>query len=124
MHIVWLPEYAAGVTSELREPTFLVLAALARGRAHGYALLAAVESMSEGRVTLRPGTLYAVLDRLRDEGLAAVAGEEVIGGRLRRYYDLTEPGAVMLRLEVERMRGNAEQADRALRRRSPRAAEA
>ena len=77
---------------ELREPTFLVLTALASGRRHGYALIEEVAELSGGRVTLRPGTLYAALDRLVDEGHVRIDGEEVVAGRLRRYSCLTESG--------------------------------
>lgn len=99
----------------MQEPTFLVLAALADGRKHGYALIGEAETLSGGRVRLRPGTLYAVLDRLREEGLVASVGEEVVAGRLRRYYELTDPGAAALEREAARWRANAEQATARLR---------
>ena len=81
---------------EMREPSFLVLTALATGRRHGYALIDDVTTLSEGRVVLRPGSLYAALDRLTAEGLVMMDGEEVVSGRLRRYFALTEPGAERL----------------------------
>jgi PadR family transcriptional regulator PadR len=102
-------------SSEMREPTFLVLAALADGRKHGYAVITEVSGLSSGRVTLRPGTLYAALDRLRDEGLVRPAGEEVVDGRLRRYYELTDAGADSLATEAARLRANADQAITRLR---------
>jgi DNA-binding PadR family transcriptional regulator len=59
--------------------------------------------MSDGSVTIRPGTLYAALDRLSVEGLVALAYEEPsAGGRPRRYYRLTTAGADALRAEAER----------------------
>ncbi|MCM3886269.1 PadR family transcriptional regulator [Frankia sp. R82] len=100
---------------EMREPTFLVLAALADGAKHGYALIGEVSAISGGRVTLRAGTLYAALDRLTGEGLVRQSGEEVVEGRLRRYYDLTDPGAEILAAQVDRLRSNAAEADRRLR---------
>ncbi|WP_244302831.1 PadR family transcriptional regulator [Leucobacter coleopterorum] len=54
---------------EMREPTFLILTALASGRKHGYALIAEAAELSGNRVQLKVGTLYAALDRLSDEGL-------------------------------------------------------
>jgi DNA-binding PadR family transcriptional regulator len=98
------------VDSRLREPTFLIMTALARGPLHGYGLITEVRELSEGRLTLRPGTLYGALDRLSDGGLVALDREEVLGGRLRRYYRLTEHGEATLRTEVERMRRNVEAA--------------
>jgi DNA-binding PadR family transcriptional regulator len=99
----------------LREPTFLILTALARGPLHGYAIIAEVADLSAGQVTLRPGTLYGALDRLSDDGLVAADREEVVDGRLRRYYRLTEEGAEVLRADSERMRRNVEAAARRLR---------
>ena len=61
--------------SQMQEPTFLILAALAEGKKHGYALIAEASDMSEGRVQLRVGTLYAALDRLAKEGLVSRAGD-------------------------------------------------
>jgi len=100
---------------EFREPTFLVLAALAEGPQHGYGLIREVETMSRGRVTLRAGTLYAALERLAGDGLVAESGQEVVEGRLRRYYSLTDFGAEALGKEIERMRENANQAASRLR---------
>lgn len=97
-------------SSEMREPTFLILAALADGRKHGYAVIAEVSTLSAGRVTLRPGTLYAALDRLRDESLVRPAGEEIHDGRLRRYYELSDAGAEALATEAARLQSNAAQA--------------
>lgn len=94
----------------LQEPTFLILTSLAQGRRHGYALLKDAETLSGGRVSLKVGTLYAALDRLTTEGLVETAGEEVVDGRLRRFYVLTEEGAATLAADVERMRSLASQA--------------
>jgi DNA-binding PadR family transcriptional regulator len=66
-------------------------------------------------VRLRAGTLYAALDRLTSDGLVEVEREEVVDGRLRRYYRLTEPGAARLAAEAERLRRNAATATARLR---------
>ncbi|WP_035858946.1 PadR family transcriptional regulator [Cryptosporangium arvum] len=94
------------MTTPLREPTFLILTALAREPLHGYGLITEVSELSEGRITLRPGTLYGALDRLSDDGLVAPDHEEVVDGRLRRYYRLTDEGLNVLGAETERMRRN------------------
>ncbi|OHV21403.1 transcriptional regulator [Parafrankia soli] len=100
---------------DMREPTFLVLAALADGPRHGYAVIREVTDISGGRVTMRPGTLYGALDRLAGEGLVRVEREEVVNGRLRRYYSLTDDGAGVLTEQTERLRANVAEADRRLR---------
>ena len=68
----------------VREPTFLILTALAGEAMHGYGLIAEVARLSDGRISLRPGTLYGALDRLLDAGLVDVDREEIVDGRLRR----------------------------------------
>jgi len=90
------------MSSEIREPTYLVLTALAGGRRHGYGVIRDVESISGGTIRLRAGTLYATLDRLAADGLIEVAGEEVVDGRARRYYQLTDSGTVALADESRR----------------------
>jgi DNA-binding PadR family transcriptional regulator len=96
--------------SELREPSFWILTALAAGRNHGYALIQETAALSSDRVELKVPTLYAALDRLRDEGLVANDGDEVIDGRLRRYFRLTDDGVTRLADEIERLEANARQA--------------
>jgi DNA-binding PadR family transcriptional regulator len=91
----------------LQEPTFLILTALATGPQHGYGIMTDVDQISGKRVRLRAGTLYAALDRLCGEGCVDVDHEEVVGGRLRRYYRLTPTGAGVLAAEAERLRANA-----------------
>ena len=98
----------------LREPTFLILAAVAPVPLHGYGIIRAVEELSAGRVRLRAGTLYAALDRLVHDGALAVEGEEVVEGRLRRYYAITDAGLDVLRRGVERLEANAAAARRQL----------
>jgi DNA-binding PadR family transcriptional regulator len=94
----------------LQEPTFLVLSALAGEPLHGYGIIQAVVQLSDGEVRLRPGTLYPALDRLTGDGLVEMDREEIVDGRLRRYYRLSDGGAARLREEVVRLRRNAEAA--------------
>lgn len=101
-------------TQEMREPTFLVMAALAAGRRHGYGLIQSVAESSEGQLKLQVGTLYAVLERLQSTGLVVTAGEEVVDGRLRRYYELTDSGAQVLSDQIARLEQNIYQARRQL----------
>ncbi|MGI5417852.1 PadR family transcriptional regulator [Actinomadura luteofluorescens] len=98
----------------MQEPTFLILTALADGPQHGYGIMSDVEQISAGRARLRAGTLYAALDRLQDEGLIAPDREEVVDGRLRRYYRLTEDGAAALAAEVEALQHRTRVAARRL----------
>ncbi|GIH25730.1 hypothetical protein Aph01nite_40400 [Acrocarpospora phusangensis] len=91
----------------MQEPTFLILTALAAGPQHGYGVITDVEGISGGRVVLRAGTLYAALDRLRAEGLIESEREEIVDGRVRRYYRLTGEGATRLSAEADRLTRHA-----------------
>lgn len=102
----------------LREPTFLILAAVAPGPLHGYGIIQSVEELSEGRVRLRAGTLYAALDRLVGEGSLLVDHEAVVEGRLRRYYRITDGGLDVLRCGVERLEADCSAARTQLARRA------
>jgi DNA-binding PadR family transcriptional regulator len=99
----------------MQEPTFLILTALAAGAQHGYGIMTDVAGISGGRIKLRAGTLYTALDRLRSDGIIDVDREEVVDGRLRRYYKLTQAGIAVLDEEVSRMQANAQVAARRLR---------
>jgi DNA-binding PadR family transcriptional regulator len=98
----------------LREPSFLILTAIAAVPRHGYGIIQEVAALSDGRVNLQAGTMYTALERLSGEGLIAVDREEVVDGRLRRYYKLTETGTHRLTLETERLERNAAAARRGL----------
>lgn len=100
----------------MREPTFLILTALAAERLHGYGVIQSVSSLSGGRVKLRPGTVYGALDRLETEGLVTSDGEEVEAGRVRRYFQITATGQETLASETERMAANVQVAKKALNR--------
>jgi DNA-binding PadR family transcriptional regulator len=79
-----------------------ILAVLAGGDLHGYAILAEVRALSDGGVRLGTGTMYGALERLQDNGMVRVAAEDVVDGRTRRYYRLTDAGRRALVAELER----------------------
>lgn len=104
----------------IQEPTFLILTALATEPLHGYGLMQQVKELSGSRVVLRTGTLYGALERLAVEGLIVDDREEIVDGRLRRYYRLTDGGAALLAAEAERLQRNVEAARAGLRDRAAR----
>ena len=69
------------------EPGVLILASLADGPKHGYALIKDIEGFAGTR--LGPGTLYAALSRLERRGLV----EALPAQDRRRPYRLTTAGA-------------------------------
>ena len=74
----------------------LILATLAVGPAHGYAIAQTMRARSDGAFDLPEGTLYPALHRLERAGL--IASEwSTQGGRRRRTYRLTRSGEQGLR---------------------------
>ena len=84
---------------------FHILAALSAGELHGYAIMQAVESSSDGLVRIGPASLYGTLKRLVDEGLAEEVDRPAAPGEdaRRRYYRLTGLGALVLAAEAQRL---------------------
>jgi PadR family transcriptional regulator, regulatory protein PadR len=87
----------------MRAPTYFVLAVLHAGPLHGYAIIKRAEEMSGGRVRLATGTLYTALDRLTADGYIRLVSEEMVAGRIRRSYGLTDAGSAALRAEALRL---------------------
>ena len=81
----------------------MILSALAARTLHGYGLIEEVSGLSDGRVKLSLGTLYGALDRLTEDDLVRVAREEVVTGRLRRYYELTKAGRAAFQSYVDHL---------------------
>jgi PadR family transcriptional regulator PadR len=69
----------------------LLLATLASGPCHGYAIKQALRAGSGGRFDLPTGTVYPALHRLERAGL--IRGSwSTVNGRRRRSYELTAAG--------------------------------
>jgi PadR family transcriptional regulator len=98
----------------MTEQAFFILTALVGAPRHGYGIVGEVEQLSAGRVDLKVGSLYGVLDRLVADGLVELDREEAHQGRLRRYYRLTEQGRNALSAEAARQAANARVAVRRL----------
>ena len=75
----------------------LILGILMRGESYGYAILAEVRKLSQGRLEWKEGMLYPVLHRMeRNEWIVAELRDSP-EGRLRRYYRITQSGRRILR---------------------------
>jgi DNA-binding PadR family transcriptional regulator len=92
----------------------LLLAVVADGPVHGYALLERLRDRSGGRFELPEGTVYPALHRLEAEGLLSSRWETVTGRR-RRCYALTAAGERELGHRAQRWRDFARAMDRVLR---------
>src|SRR4051794_35257987 len=69
----------------------IVLAAVESGPAHGYAIIEAIKSRSDGTFDLPEGTIYPALHRLEQAGLLSSRWTTAESGRKRRVYALTRP---------------------------------
>jgi DNA-binding PadR family transcriptional regulator len=81
------------------EPSLYILASLADGPKHGYAIMTDVEAIS-GQ-PLGPGTLYGALARMEKRGLI----EALQPVDRRRPYRITGLGATTLRTQLEGLAG-------------------
>ena len=70
----------------------IVLAALAEGPAHGYAVIEAIRRRSGQAFDLPEGTIYPALHRLEQGGLLSSRWTVAETGRRRRVYALTRQG--------------------------------
>lgn len=83
----------------LTEPMYYILLALTK-ECCGVDIMARVKELSKGRVTVGPGTLYAMLARFDDMGLIKLT---VSDGR-RKSYVITEAGREELHKEYIRLK--------------------
>jgi DNA-binding PadR family transcriptional regulator len=76
------------------DPTILILASLAEGDKHGYAIMEDIRAFAG--IRLGPGTLYGAITRLEDRGwIRAVKSES-----RRQPYRITDEGGVELKRQT------------------------
>jgi DNA-binding PadR family transcriptional regulator len=73
----------------------LLLASLAGGPAHGYALIEWLRERSAGAFDYPEGTIYPALHKLESDGLVSSRWDDT-GPRRRRVYRLTRRGRAVL----------------------------
>ncbi len=83
------------------DPALFILASLAGGEKHGYAMMGDIEALCG--VRLGPGTLYGALARLERRGLV----EPLASEERRRPYRLTAAGASALEGRLRELEGFA-----------------
>lgn len=82
----------------LTEATYYILLALVEPL-HGYGIMQKVEGMSEGTVSIGPGTMYGAFTNLEKEGLIQMVKEE----DRRKSYILTDKGRQVLSEQIRRL---------------------
>src|SRR5687767_15314600 len=84
-----------------------ILLALSNQERHGYGIMKQVESDSQGKVKMGPGTLYGSLGRMIDAGLICESDKRIdpkLDDERRVYYKLTALGQEALSAELQRYR--------------------
>ena len=84
-------------SAPLKPAALYILAALADGDRHGYAVMQAVRELSEGRVPIQTGSFYRYLSQLLDAGLVSESTPRRIADPRRGVdYRLTARGRQVL----------------------------
>ena len=83
----------------LTEPMYYILLALTQ-ECCGVDIMEKVRTLSHGRVTVGPGTLYAMLAKFEEKGIIRLTAAD---GR-RKSYVITDEGKNELRKEFERLK--------------------
>ena len=82
----------------LSEATYYIMLTLVEPL-HGYGVMQKVQEISQGTVTIGPGTLYGAFSTLEKEKLIVMVREE----ERRKCYTLTEKGQHILAEQIRRM---------------------
>ena len=95
----------SGLTEKLRrvyvpmtETGFYILFCLQQER-HGYSITQKVKELTEGQLSISPGTMYGTLAKMEKDGLIAFVREE----EKRKLYSITKLGKQILELEIQRI---------------------
>jgi DNA-binding PadR family transcriptional regulator len=84
-----------------------ILLALSTHERHGYGIMKQVETDSQGKVKMGPGTLYGSLGRMIEAGLIRESDKRVdpkMDDERRVYYKITSLGQKALAAELDRYR--------------------
>lgn len=100
----------------LTEQMYYVLLSLTWER-HGYGIMQYVSNLTDGRVSIGAGTLYALLARFEEEGLITLTDTR----EGRKYYTLTPVGMQTLEQEYDRLRRQVSDGAAVLDRKEPKA---
>lgn len=85
----------------LTEAIFYILLAV-RTPNHGYGIIQDVSEMTDGRVTLGPGTLYGAINSMVTKGWISLYSEDK-ESRKKKEYLITNTGKEVFQNEVKRL---------------------
>jgi len=93
-------------TVPLTPAMFHILLALAAGEMHGYAIMREIAILSDGQMSVGPGTLYGSIKKMLAAGLIQESDQRPdpdLDDERRRYYRVTELGLRVVMAEAERL---------------------
>lgn len=70
---------------------------------YGYEISMKVKELSQGKILLKDGSLYPALQKMTSDGLLSFK-EEMVGGRVRKYYYITPQGRTETKAYVAELR--------------------
>jgi DNA-binding PadR family transcriptional regulator len=70
---------------------------------YGYEIDQKVKELSDGKILLKDGSLYPILQKMTADGLLSFK-EEHVSGRVRKYYYLTTHGHKKKTVHVDELR--------------------
>ena len=82
----------------MTETGFYILLSL-REPNHGYGITQMVKEITNGDITITPGTMYGTLSKMEKDGLISFVREE----EKRKIYRITDLGTEVLQIEMKRI---------------------
>lgn len=101
-------------TGELTDTMYYILLNLVKP-SHGYMIMQNVEKMTDGLVSIGPGSLYTTLKKLLDANLIEMASKQEEN---KKRYVISKEGLKILNDEIERKRVMIIHAEEAMKERN------
>jgi len=81
--------------------TYWVLGWLLMQPMYGLEIQKKIDSSTQGKMTVRPSTIYQLLRRLEQRGLVACYWQQTPIGPPRAYYETTPAGRLVLKIYID-----------------------
>lgn len=98
-------------SEQLTDPMYYILLSLIEER-HGYAIMKFIEELTDGEVSMGPGTLYTLLKKLSKADWIQLNS---LDGDRTKVYQITEEGRNVLLREFKRRKHMVEEGERVLK---------
>lgn len=113
IYMYYCPMYSKELLKGTLQAIILKLLA-EHGSMYGYEISQKVKELSDEKIHLKDGSLYPALQKMLSDGLVEYH-EEMIGKRVRKYYQLTSTGKVRQKDALKEIREFMETLDSILK---------